>query len=255
MVADKKQTPKWFSDPSGARLIKTEHETLTALLAQVYGYHLVFIGEPELSHLAAGSLIAHHVLLNPQVETQTSTLSILPGELDAIPIKSDSVDCVILAHTLESAQNPHEILREAYRILIPEGQIILTGLNPYSLWGLWYGTKRFFHRFSPEGKLLSCNRMKDWLQLLNFQIIESKMFHFRPPLKNEKFFTKLGFIEKVGHYCWPFWAGGYALQAVKRVVPLVPIRKKWREVEKIWQPVEGVVKPTTNIQTENQETL
>ncbi len=252
MLADNKQRLKWYADKAGARLIASEKKQLEESLSKIYGFHLVLLGEPDLSQLVDASLIPHHILVNPMAREEIERISALAGEWDAIPIASDSVDLVVLTHTFEQAQNPHEILREAYRILIPEGQILITGLNPYSLWGIWYGIKRLFGQFSPEGKMLSCNRIKDWLQLLNFQIIESKMFHFRPPLKRQNLFDKLGFVEKMGHHCWPFWAGAYTLQAVKRVIPLTPIRMKWREVDKIWQPAEGVVKPTTNIQPENQ---
>lgn len=254
MLADNKLHQNWYADKAGARLVETEREKLTYFLSRVYGYHLVFLGEPDLSHLVDSSLIPHHILINPAAKAAKENISCLPGELEALPLASDSVDLVVLAHTLEHAQNPHDILREAYRVLIPEGHIIITSINPYSLWGSWYAYKRLFGKFSKEGKLLGANRMKDWLQLLNFQIIECAMFHFRPPIARENIFEKLSFLEKMGEKGFPLCAGGYALQAIKRVIPFTPVRVRWRR-EPIWQPVEGIVKPTTNLQTENEELL
>jgi SAM-dependent methyltransferase len=41
-----------------------------------------------------------------------------------------------MAHALEFHDDPHQILREVERVLIPEGELIITGFNPISIWGL-----------------------------------------------------------------------------------------------------------------------
>ncbi len=41
----------------------------------------------------------------------------------------------MLPHVLEFAAEPHRILREVERVLVPEGQVVIAGFNPLSLWG------------------------------------------------------------------------------------------------------------------------
>lgn len=253
MVADKKPLQNWHQGKVGARLIATEAEKLSKILATIYGYHLIFIGDQDLSALVEVSLISHQVLVNPEARSSKTKISCLAAEFEELPIASDSVDVVVLVHILESAFNPHEILREAHRILIPEGHIIITGLNPYSLWGIWHRYKKLIRSFSPPVKLLSMNRMKDWLQLLNFQIIQGEQFHFRPPIGRGSFYEKFRFFEKMGRTCWPFWGGAYVLQAIKRVIPLTPVKPRFRKVKEVWQPQEGIPKPTTHISSERQK--
>ncbi|HRE30759.1 MAG TPA: methyltransferase domain-containing protein [Candidatus Berkiella sp.] len=246
MVAENEYTQRWYTESVASWIIDAEKDELEIILAKLYGYHLVYIGDSSLTPLVETSLISHRVLINPQVTTN-GALSGLPGELEALPLRTDSVDVVVLAHTLEHAVNPHEILREAHRILIPEGHIVITGFNPMSLWGLWHGWKQMTGKIPRQGKMLTSTRLKDWLKLLNFQIVDGKAFYFRPPLSSLTWQRRLNFLEGWGENCWPFFGGAYTLVAVKRVVPLLPMRARFKPEKSIWQPAEGLPKPTTTV--------
>ncbi len=50
----------------------------------------------------------------------------------SIPLDDKSVDCVTLLAVLEHLSDPHDILSECYRILKPEGRILLTTPAPIS---------------------------------------------------------------------------------------------------------------------------
>lgn len=251
MVSEKNPTHVWYQHGAGSRFMTAEREELTNILPRLYGYHLVYLGEPDLASLVQSSLISHRILINPHLMGQTSNISGLTGALEALPILSDSVDVVVLPHTLEQATNPHEVLRETHRVLIPEGHVVITGFNPISMWGTWYGFKHMLGRIHNQGKMLSPNRVRDWLKLLNFQIIGGRMFYFRPPIDNERVNQKLKFMEKWGEHCWPVFGGAYSLLAVKRVIPLTPIRAKWRP-EPIWQG-SSLPKPTTTTLQNNKK--
>lgn len=243
MVSEKKSHHVWYQEGAGKRFAIAEHEELSSILPTLYGYHLLFLGEPGLSSLVSSSLISHRVLINPHLNKENDNINSLSGALESLPILSDSVDVVVLSHTLEQASHPHEVLRESHRILIPEGHLVITGFNPISMWGAWYSSKKLMGSISRQGKMLSPSRVKDWLKLLNFQIIGGRMFYFRPPVDHEKFNQKTRFMEKWGEHCWPFLGGAYTLVAVKRVIPVTPIRAKWKP-ERIWQG-QGLPKPTT----------
>lgn len=232
----------WYQEQIGEQFIAAEAKELENLVSELYGYHLVFLGDPGIAQGLETSLIPHRILVDPRAVPEYPTVSSIKGEMDAIPLRSDSVDVVVLAHALEHTTNPHEVLREAHRILIPEGHVIITGFNPFSFMGMWHASQK------NSGKMLFPHRVKDWLTLLNFQIIGGRMFYYRPPLTHLPSYQKLAFLEKWGENCWPFFAGAYTLLAVKRVVPLIPIKAKWQREKKIWQEAaEGYPKPTSTV--------
>ncbi len=244
MVAENEYAQRWYTEAAASKIIEAEKEEFEEILAKLYGYHLIFVGDSGLTPLVDTSLILHRVLLNPQAKSLTP-LSSLPGAIEAFPLRTDSVDVVVLPHTLEHALNPHEVLREAHRVLIPEGHVVITGFNPMSMWGLWHGWKQMTGKIPRKGKMLSANRLRDWLKLLNFQIVGGQNFYFRPPLSSVKWQGRLAFLESWGQNCWPFFGGAYTLVAVKRVVPLTPIKARFKREKRIWQPAEGLPKPTT----------
>ena len=53
-----------------------------------------------------------------------------------LPFSFDVFSTVVLPHVLERHRLPHQVLREAHRVLMPEGHIVLTGFNPRSFLGL-----------------------------------------------------------------------------------------------------------------------
>src|SRR5690606_38958525 len=133
--------------------------------------------------------------------------SLVKSSLESLPIRKDSIDVVLLTHTFESMEDPHFVLREAYRCLIPEGVIVVTGFNPISLVGLWYTIKRIFGKFPRKGKLWTAFRIKDWLRLLDFELVGSQMFYYALPIANQKIRHHLSLFERVGAKIWPFLGG------------------------------------------------
>lgn len=250
MVAENEAHHLWYKGSIGSKFIAAERHELAGILPKLYGYHLVFCGDPGLGSLVESSLISHRVLMSPKPHI----LSALQGEFDSIPLRTETVDVVVMAHTLEHADHPHEVLREAHRILIPEGHLVITGFNPWSLWGAWHYYQQVKGVFPSQGKLLSLGKLRDWLTLLNFQIVGGRMFYFRPPIAQENLYEKLEFLEKWAPNACPFLGAAYTLVAVKRVVPLTPIRLKWRPVKRIWQSATaGLPKPTTNALKNNPQ--
>ena len=112
-----------------------------------------------------------------------------------LPFATQSLDLVVLPHVLEFAQEPHQILREVERVLIPEGQIIVTGFNPASLWGARQAATRLVSRpFLPQsGELISVPRLKDWLKLLNMEVHPGHFGCYAPPLRHRALAAALRF--------------------------------------------------------------
>ena len=90
----------------------------------------------------------------------------------------------MLAHVLEFEPTPHEALREAQRVLVPEGHVVIAGFNPWSLMGIW---RAVLHRsgVTPwSGDFLGLSRLEDWLALLSFDVTQVESLFFRPPFKS-----------------------------------------------------------------------
>ena len=123
----------------------------------------------------------------------------------AWPWQADSLDLVVLPHTLERSADPHACLREVARVLIPEGQVLITGLNPMSLWG------------RQGASLIAYRRLRDWLRLLGFEVQVSRFGGWTPALGSERWLQRLSWMDAVGQRWCPILGGVYLLMATKRV--------------------------------------
>ncbi len=218
----------WYTRFMGRTLLDMERDQLAGVLTTVFGYHAIQVGCLLGDDLLALTRITHRVVMDPDpTENICTQVYAYP---DALPVMSDSVDLVILPHTLEFERMPHEILREADRVLIPEGHVVILGFNPWSFWGL----RRLFTLWRQQpgppwcGHFLSMTRTKDWLALLGFDVIHCSQFFYRPPIQHEPTMRRLRFMEKLGARFWPRFGGAYLLVARKRVVALTPIKPRWR---------------------------
>ncbi len=169
--------------------------------------------------------------------------------MEYLPFASDSIDVVLLSHTLDFSPDPHPLLREVERVLIPEGKLIILGFNPFSLWGAWRLFRLRRRNIPWCGRFLSLSRLDDWLSLLGFEVQQVKRMMFIPPLQQSGLIRQLAIVERLGRRYWPMLSGSYVVQAVKRVSTLTPIEPAW----KLGSRVLGgsVIEPTTR--TSSQE--
>lgn len=223
---------RWHVSPLGQLVQQSEQAVLDQVLPNLFGFHLLQVGRPSEANLLGASRIAHRVVMEEVPGTtrtpgQKGGVSYI-GEGDRLPIASDCVDVMLLPHTLEFSHRPHEVLREAERVLIPEGHVVILGFNPWSLFGI----RRLFsgwRDFSPWcGHYYSTLRLKDWLALLGFDTVLVQHYFFRPPLKNDGIMQRLTALERWGERFWPPLGGGYLMVAKKRVATLTPIKPRWR---------------------------
>lgn len=218
----------------------TEREEVDRLLPFLFGYHIVQLGSLGRERNYLGSSRIHHRVIVDLDRDNGAGDAGLCARADSLPLATDSVDALVLAHSLELEAEPHQVLREAERVLIPEGHLLIVGFNPWSLWGLWRLFRRRSGRVPWCLRFLSPQRVKDWLALLGFDIVHETGMFFRPPLGYVGLMRQLVVLEKVGRRLWPFLAGGYLILARKRVATLTPIRPRWRRKS----VVAGLAEPT-----------
>ena len=215
---------QWLSSPAGVYLLEWEQTLLNDLVADVFGYHALQLGMPELSGLGTNRM-PHQWLASAEVEALEGQKQIdLATHSMALPFQADSLDLLVMPHGLERSLDAHASLREAHRVLVPEGHLVITGLNPTSLWGWRFQRAQWYKRWGYGGlsappchELIGYWRLRDWLRLLGFEVKYSQFGCWRPALDTPKWFQRWSWLERLGANWWPILGGAYVIVAVKKV--------------------------------------
>ncbi len=236
----------WLRTAPGRYLMAWEQDRLDHAVADIFGYHALQLGLPELEGLRTNRMphrwVASDSLLVQEpptdlaplpVDHQITTLSApapmaLHCEFDALPFPNASIDLAVLPHALELARDPHQALREVERILVPEGRVVIAGFNPASLWGLRQraGHMRLGSSGPPAGRgfylpssgdFIGYWRLRDWLRLLGFEVEIGRFGCWRPAVKSQVWLDRYAWMDRVGDRWWPVLGAVYFLVAVKRV--------------------------------------
>ena len=231
----------WFRSEPGGIVAAVEHRLLARILPDLFGYHLVQLGCHHTEGLIASSRVSHRILVDlSNVATADAQLHCHD---DALPLAASAIDVLVLPHVLEFAGDPRRVLREAERVLIGEGHIVILGFNPWSFHGLWSLLWRWQGRAPWNGNFISAARVKDWLQLLGFDIVHFSRASFRPPMRRVGTNRRIEFIENLGAFCWPVLGNIYLVVGKKRVEGVTPLKVSWRQRRRLVSG--GVVEPTT----------
>lgn len=209
----------WLQTPLGRYVLAWEREKVEAVVADLFGYHALQFGLPQVDLLAQNRI--------PLRQTVGQSGTQVRCDFRQLPFATQSVDLVVLPHILEFQADPHGILREVERILIPEGQLVIVGFNPRSLWGLRRRLPNCPREFPWNGDYLSVQRCKDWLQLLGFEVERGNFGCYAPPVADEDWLERCRFMEAAGDRWWSFAGGTYLLRAVKRVQSMRLIMPAW----------------------------
>lgn len=206
----------WFNTPIGEVYRHAESQLLSQKLSENFRSEVLqldFIGWEDEFHEAMR--FAHYTILDNQTSGEKKYTRVV-GQADNIPIDTHSVDIVILPHTLEFEDNPHQVLREVNRILKPEGIVLLMGFNPWAFWHLPRFLPKAKRNTPWNGRYISRYRVVDWLKLLNFDIEASQGCCLFPLVKNKKDTNKQTIFEKIAAWI-PFVPAAYFVMGVKRV--------------------------------------
>ncbi|HYC35120.1 MAG TPA: methyltransferase domain-containing protein [Usitatibacter sp.] len=212
----------WFETPLGQYVLEKERAYLDDVTPDIFGFHAVQLGLPEFD-LLRENRITHRV----RVSTVGKPDLFAKGH--ELPLATQSIDLMLLPHVLEFTEEPHEILREVDRVMMPEGRIVILGFNPWSLWGLRsaLGFSRDEHPWN--GRFVSLPRVKDWLALLGFDVNAGRLIAYAPPFDNERLRRRFGFMEPAGDRWWAVGGAVYMLQAIKRVRGMRLITPAWQK--------------------------
>ena len=228
---------EWLRTAPGAYVRAWEQACLDELTADIFGFNALQVGLPQIDALAANRM-PHKW----QAATRTSSVEQLADgpagsqvavalDFGDLPFASQSLDLVVMPHVLEFAEEPHQVLREVERVLIPGGQLIICGFNPASLWGARQYTGRPLRSpyLPAEGEFISMPRMKDWLKLLNLAPERTSYGCYAPAYRSPLWLQRSGFMERAGQRWWPYFGAVYIVQAVKRVKGMTLVGPAWNK--------------------------
>ncbi len=232
----RRQLRAWYVLYPGKWLQQQEQELLSQVLPNLFGFNILQVNVHFTFDCMQTSRIPFRIFLDNDLHHSQAALPAtlgknrvaISGLPESLPIASDSLDVLLYVHTLEFTRDPHEILREADRTLVPEGHVVILGFNPWGVWMLWRIVLGWMKKPPWCGRFVSQARLRDWLQLLGFDVTETHNYFFRPPLSHAGIMDKLTFLEKLGVRWWPFFSGAYIIVAKKRVSSLTPLKPRWR---------------------------
>lgn len=222
---------QWFDTASGRYLQRQEQELYDQAVVDLFGFNAVQMGCPQMN-LLRNSRIPHRYK-----STDTSGTSIktdLQCCDDFLPFADSSLDLLLLPHRLEFSERPHQTLREAERVMMPEGHVLISGFNPFSLWGLVLVFKNILsgkcrtRTFPWNSRFIGLARLKDWLILLGFEVVSVEICCHIPPFEQEDWQRRFSFMDKIGSRWLSFMGGVYFVVAKKRVAGMTPLKPNWK---------------------------
>lgn len=244
---------RWLDTPAGRYLLGWEQAQLDRAVGDIFGYHALQLGFPALAGLRANRMPHRWLaLLGMEPADAASTQQAAPPpqsfhsapsahdvtavhaasshravalvtDAGALPFAAASLDLVLLPHTLELSLDPHATLREVERVLVPGGRVLISGVNPASLWGLRQSRLHLYRRcgvdehFLPAQQLIGYGRLRDWLGLLSFEVESTGFGCYRPAMTSQRWLDRLGWLDRTGSRWWPIFGAAYVVVAVKRV--------------------------------------
>jgi SAM-dependent methyltransferase len=211
----------WLSSPLGRQLLGAEGEMLRGLLDDVFGLELLQLGTWGASRELLSQSRTRRQTVMASRESRASGFEVdVVADLSQLPVQTATIDAVLLPHTLECEADPHAIVREADRVLTGEGQLIVLGFRPASLWGLRCAASR---QGFPPGlrQVLGMGRVRDWLELLGYEVVLQRRYLYSRPWGTGD--TAARRILRRGLFN-PLPAAAWLLKARKRVYRMMPLK-------------------------------
>jgi len=248
----------WFQTARGRYMLEWERQQLDQVVADIFGFHALQLGLPALDALKTNRM-PHRWLatdgiafIEPPAQTPPDAAHGTTGAVDgqtgephrpralacdfsALPFPANSLDLIVLPHTLELHPDPHATLREVERVLVPEGRVVICGINPVSLWGLRQRRAHLYRRLGfgelylpREGEFIGYWRLRDWLRLLSFEVESGRFGCYRPAVEEARWLERFQWMERVGARWWPILGAVYFVVATKRVRGMRLLGPAWK---------------------------
>ncbi len=181
---------QWFRSPVGCTVLQEEQGLIHRALSDrsTARRHLLKLSAiPERLHIDR-QLSQRQLHVGTPGQYAYSQIFDALCDYDQLPLASESVDVVVMHHLLEFVENPHTVLREVERLIVPHGKLIICGINPWSPLAMrgWLGRAKRSAMWQHHS--LTINRINDWLALLGFELADLRYAFHRLPVNSPAFF-------------------------------------------------------------------
>jgi SAM-dependent methyltransferase len=171
------------------------------------GYALPYLetsaGILTLSFMPAQQGVIHW----PEGEANRSSLV---DELD-LPLLESTIDLALVVHSLEHAELPLDTLQEVWRVMAPQGRLVLVVPNRRGLWAASEATP-FGH-----GQPFSASQIAGLLKESKYTITQWRSALYMPPLRNETLLKAATTLDVAGARLATRFAGVTIVEAMKQV--------------------------------------
>ena len=234
---EERQFRLWAASTQGSAFLAQEQVQLAQIMPKAFGHYSVYLGLNACLSAQLESPIKCAIALTSSPYQGCHALM----DPHQLPLANDAIDLVIMQHVLDISDNPHGVLREASRIVQAGGRLVVTGFNPYGVWGLWRWL-RLRGGVPWRANFLAQSRVKDWLTLLNFGDFDIKPVYDCSPSKSI-------FPAWIRRICRPV-STGYVLCAVKQETRVHLLKTHWRN--RLVKPSFGLAGATRQHNQTNQ---
>lgn len=207
---------RFYASPLGDIARRAAARRLTALWPHVDGLDVLGVGyaTPLLDRFRAGARRVVAAMPGEQgVEpwpAEGPCLSLLADET-RLPLMDAVFDRVLMVHALEETDALRPLLREVWRVMAPEGRLVVIAANRWSLWAQADATPFGYGR--PYSRLQLAALLADAM----FEPVASARALFAPPSSWSPFVRAADAFERVGEVLWPAQGGLLLMEAVKRL--------------------------------------
>lgn len=206
---------RFYASPLGEVVRRAASRRLAALWPYTEGLDVLGLGYPTpyLERFRAGA--RRTVTMMPAAQgaepwPADRVLTTL-AEDTRLPFMDAVFDRVLLVHALEECEAAHTMLREVWRVMAPEGRLVVIAANRWSWWAQ-SGATPFGH-----GRPYSRTQLAALLSDSVFEPVVSARALYAPPSTWSPFVRAADAFESVGEKLWPAQGGLVLMEAVKRL--------------------------------------
>lgn len=183
-----------------------------------FGYAVPYLGVFRNEAMRLGALMptSQGVVAWPQNQPRQAVL-VLEDEL---PLCDSCADRVLVVHGVETTENTAALLREVWRVLAPEGRLILVVPNRTGIWAR-FDTTPFGH-----GRPYSRGQLTRLLREAMFTPLNWDQALYMPPFNWPVLLRSAIAWERVGAILWPGLCGVNIIEATKQVYAVMPETKR-----------------------------
>jgi len=207
---------RFYASPLGEAARRMAERRLAALWPHADGLDVLGVGyaTPYLERFRAGARRVNAVMPAEQGAerwpSDGDSLVTLSEEA-RLPFIDACFDRVLLVHALEESDSVRPLLREVWRIIAPEGRLVVIAANRWSLWAQSDSTP--FGSGRPYSRAQLATLLADAV----FEPVASARALYAPPLAWSPIARSADAFERVGEVVWPAQGGLVLMEAVKRL--------------------------------------